>query len=88
MGVNPEYMTLRQLLLMAEGRSWQLWDHTSILICTLVNKDRGEGVAERPVEDFHLHLRQAKMRERREPDIKLNPQESMDLLRNIVKRKG
>jgi hypothetical protein len=39
-GLNPEPLTLRELLWMAEGRSRENWQHTSMLLTMLFNCNR------------------------------------------------
>ena len=40
LGVDPGPLTLRELVLMAESRQRDAWDHTSAVLCMLYNANR------------------------------------------------
>ena len=43
--MDPGPLTIRELVDMAEGRSRSLWGHTSAVIATILNVNRGKGKA-------------------------------------------
>ena len=45
MGVDPGPLTLRELAQMHEGRSRDAWDHTSLVVATILNVNRAKGRA-------------------------------------------
>jgi hypothetical protein len=55
-GIDPGRFTLRQLVVMAEARSRQAWNHTSAILAMLANihRDAKKTRAYRPA-DFHPH---------------------------------
>ena len=60
-GVDPGPFTLRQLVVMAEAKSRQAWNHTSAILAMLANvhRDAKKTRAYRPA-DFHPHRRTEK----------------------------
>ena len=44
-GVDPGPLTLRELAQMYEGRSREAWEHTSLLVATILNVNRAKGRA-------------------------------------------
>jgi hypothetical protein len=60
-GVDPGPFTLRQLIVMAEAKSRQAWNHTSAILAMLANvhRDAKKTRAYRPA-DFHPHRRMEK----------------------------
>jgi hypothetical protein len=59
-GIEPGGLTLRELLLMAEGRSRDNWAHTSAVLALVanVNRDPKKSKAYKPA-DFNPHVRKA-----------------------------
>lgn len=57
-GIDPGPFTLRQLVVMAEAKSRQAWNHTSAVLAMLANvhRDAKKTRAYRPA-DFHPHRR-------------------------------
>lgn len=57
-GIDPGPFTLRQLVVMAEAKSRQAWNHTSAILAMLANvhRDAKKQRALRPA-DFHPHRR-------------------------------
>jgi hypothetical protein len=51
-GVDPGPLTLRELAIMAEARQRAAWNHTSVLLATLVNinRDPKKGRAAKPAD--------------------------------------
>jgi hypothetical protein len=60
-GIDPGPFTLRQLVVMAEAKSRQAWNHTSAILAMLANvhRDAKKTRALRPA-DFHPHRRHDK----------------------------
>ena len=60
-GIDPGPFTLRQLVVMAEAKSRQAWNHTSAILAMLANvhRDAKKTRAYRPA-DFHPHRRHEK----------------------------
>ncbi len=44
-GVDPDPRTLRELAQMYEGRSRERWEHTSLVVATILNVNRAKGRA-------------------------------------------
>lgn len=65
---------MRQLCLMAESRSRQLWDHTASVIAMLVNVNLARGERVRQPVEFHPHHQYS------EPTIRLTPKQSVEYL--------
>jgi len=57
-GIDPRRFTLRQIVVMAEAKSRQAWNHTSAILAMLANvhRDAKKTRAFRPA-DFHPHRR-------------------------------
>lgn len=64
-GVNPERLTFRQLVRMAEGKEKSAWWHTAHQIAALVNVNRGRNAPPASAQSFHPYYARAKAGQQR-----------------------
>lgn len=80
MGIDPNPLTLRQLLWMAHGVRQSSWGYLSHLMCLIANVNAAKGKRFKPA-DFNPMLQKAKR-------VTLSPKESIEVLLKVFVQNG